>query len=243
MEREEILERYKMAASARGRTIGKSQFFKDAGVKESEWMRYWPRISEMQKEAGFEPNDFQDAIPEEQILEAWAKILETLGKFPTHAELRIAIRNSIALPADNTLRRIGTNAKIAEKVIAHLSAKNTNPAAIKICELFLANNSAITTSDATLTNKVLSTGYVYLLRLSGSKYKIGKTGNLDRRLDQHRRLLPDLKYTWKIETDDPSGIEAYWKRRFADKLEPKTEETFNLSADDVASFKRWIRIV
>ena len=51
-------------------------------------------------------------------------------------------------------------------------------------------------------------------------------------------FLPDLIHS--IKTNDPSGIEAYWHKRFEAKR--MQGEWFNLSSADIKAFKRWRRI-
>ena len=81
---------------------------------------------------------------------------------------------------------------------------------------------------------VVACGYVYLLR-SGTHYKIGKTRDLESRIDQIRLQLPwPVEVVHKIETDDPDGIETYWHKRFSEKRE--NGEWFDLTSDDVAVF-------
>lgn len=79
-------------------------------------------------------------------------------------------------------------------------------------------------------------GYVYLAK-TGRYYKIGYTNCVVRRLKEIKLELPEkLQEIHHIRTDDPSGIEAYWKNRFKSKI--TNGEWFKLDADDVRAFRR-----
>ena len=72
---------------------------------------------------------------------------------------------------------------------------------------------------------------------SGRFFKIGKTNSAGRREYELKIQLPERAATiHTIRTDDPDGIEAYWHTRF--DVKRKNGEWFELSAADVAAFKR-----
>lgn len=72
---------------------------------------------------------------------------------------------------------------------------------------------------------------------SGRFHKIGKSNSAGRREYELAIQLPEeAKRIHEIRTDDPSGIEAYWHKRFAAKR--KNGEWFELDAKDITAFKR-----
>jgi hypothetical protein len=82
---------------------------------------------------------------------------------------------------------------------------------------------------------------VYLFK-SGRYYKIGKTNDTVRRGKEIRVQLPErTDLIHAIKTDDPSGVEAYWHKRFESKR--KQGEWFDLRPSDIKAFKRWRKIV
>jgi hypothetical protein len=91
--REEILEKYESCAKQLGRAPGLGALEKMVGIKKSEIDYYWPRLAALAREAGLPPNFLATAIPEDQLLEAYARICLQLKKVPTKTEFRIAIRD------------------------------------------------------------------------------------------------------------------------------------------------------
>jgi hypothetical protein len=72
---------------------------------------------------------------------------------------------------------------------------------------------------------------------SWRNYKIGRTNALGRREYELGIQLPDKVMTiHTIKTDDPTGIEAYWHKRFEGRR--KNGEWFELSTEDVKAFRR-----
>jgi hypothetical protein len=227
--REQILSEIRRLAGANGgKPPGSRLFEAQSGIRESAWRGvYWARWGDAVAEAGLQPNARQGKLDEQYFMAKFVEACRHFKKLPTAMELRMYGRTNKDFPDLTTFtRRYGSLNKVPDQfaqwakdkgeyhdVVAMLGDRSLREAQGKARE-----------------------GLVYLIR-SGPHYKIGRSDELERRVKQIRVALPEAAtLVHSIRTDDPTGIEAYWHRRFADRR--ANGEWFKLSNADVAAFKR-----
>ena len=239
--KEHILNEIKRIAAERvGKPPGEMIFERIAGIKKCEWYPHlWLRWGDALCEAGFAPNSFQERFNDEVILQSYISITQELGRFPVTGELRRKAREDDTFPAHTVFNRFGGKDKLISRLLSFCDGKAELDGIVALCNAHLKSTSSAASMTASKTN--ISVGFVYLMK-SGRHYKIGRTNSLLRRSGELRIQIPVPPTTiHTIETDDPSGVEAYWHRRFSDKR--GEGEWFELSPEDVAAFKRWKRLV
>jgi len=229
----------KTAKENGGKPLGIGRFEKETGIKTYEWKKYWARIGDAQREAGLMPNELQGAYTEEFILEKVIIVMRKLGKFPTYDELALEKNNDAEFPTRNVFINFGSKLKLAEKLIEYCKDNTDYEDVIKLCEPILEKLNERESVDDSNSNQLI--GAVYLFK-HGKYYKIGKTNDTVRRGNELKIQLPEnLDLIHEIKTDDTSGIEAYWHRRFEAKR--MNGEWFDLNSTDIKAFKRWRKIV
>jgi hypothetical protein len=217
-----------------GVALGKDRFFQATGIKEADWDgRYWSRWGDALREAGYEANTLQEGFADEFLLEKVAALIRELGRFPVRSELRLARRRDSSFPSHNAFNRFGAKAKFVARVREYCRTRPGFSDVDALCPLPAALPKQ---SEDGERERDEVFGFVYLLR-GGKHYKIGKTNAAGRRERELAIQLPEKAQTVHvIRTDDPTGIEAYWHRRFEAKR--KHGEWFELDASDVRAFKR-----
>lgn len=244
MKKEHILSEIRRTAAANGGTaLGQERFTAETEIKKSDWYgKHWVRWSDAVKEAGLAPNRFIEAFSDDHLLAKFAAFAKELGHFPVGGEVKMKAREDKSFPSHTTFGRFGGKQAIATRVREWCLAHGDDETA-SLCSAALSAPGADTDEgEAHLSSSSNAVGYVYMVQHgSRREYKIGRTNNSLRREGELRTELPEkLEPIHKIETDDPTGIESYWHRRFADKR--KNGEWFSLAAEDVRAFKRWRRI-
>lgn len=224
------------AAENGGKPLGRQAFYRETGVSERDWYgKYWARWGDALQEAGFSPNTLQGAFPVDELLGKLASLVEELGHFPVQGELLLKSRSDPTFPNPKTFARLGPRRQVAERLIEYCRRVRGLDHIVAACEARV--RSLEQNGEPELEHdRAEQIGYVYMIR-SGRHYKIGKTNAAGRRERELAIQLPERTTTVHvIRTDDPTGIEAYWHRRFEAKR--KHGEWFELSAADVLAFKR-----
>jgi hypothetical protein len=229
-----ILDEIKRTAHANGGApLGRDRFEEETGIAESAWRgKFWARWGDAQKEAGFDPNLPPAAHEKIFLVERLAALAVQLKRFPTQAEVKLARRADPTFPSHNTFSKLG-NVEQRIDLVRKLASEH---AEFREALDYLPAPEAEPDDSAANAQSGRGDGSVYMLKL-GKHYKIGKSFSVPRR---HREITielpekPDVVHV--ITTDDPSGIEAYWHKRFADKR--TNGEWFALAREEIGAFRR-----
>lgn len=240
--KQHILNEIKRTAEENGgKPLGRERFFTITGIKQADWhgkpWNNWNGWGDAQKEAGYSPNQLQEAFDQNLLIEKLIKFIRTLERFPVEPELKRESARNPDFPSHKTFTaRLGNKKQKLEKII-DFCRKNPNEYQdiLNICENLIPV-SAFNKDDFSESVEAENHGFVYLMK-SGKYYKIGCTNALDRRQYEIGMQLPEkIEPIHSIRTDDPSGIEAYWHTRFKDKR--LNGEWFDLASADVRIFKK-----
>ncbi len=231
--REHILAEIRRLAASTGKVPGKLVFARETGIREHQWSGVlWARWSDALAAAGFEKNCLQGRFATEDVLLKIVEACRYYGRVPSSSELKLYRVENPSFPSHNTVTNHFPTKALLLKALVQYSNKacEYSDIASMLPELTDFGQGRLSIS------KKKEEGSVYLLR-SGLHYKIGRSDELERRVKEIRIALPEaVTLVHTIRTDDPSGIETYWHRRFADRR--ANGEWFELRPNDVTAFKK-----
>jgi hypothetical protein len=233
--KEQILREIQRTADANdGKPLGRLRFLSETGIKESDWRgRYWARWNDALREAGYGPNKLQEGYEDAELLKRLAQLVRELGRVPVVSEMQLKSRSDPSFPNSKTFERFGSKQQLLARLLVHVQAHAKDQDLIPIIAAAVTPAIGDDVLDKTRETEL---GFVYLLK-SGRHSKIGRSNAAGRRERELAIQLPEkASMIHVIRTDDPAGIEAYWHHRFADRR--KNGEWFELSAADIATFKR-----
>jgi hypothetical protein len=221
-----------LAESNGGKPLGEIAFRRETGIGQHVWFgKYWARWGDALLEAGYEANKMVVAYADDFLYAKLAQVVLYYQKTPVKAELSIYKKNvDPDFPSFNVfIRHFHKVTDMWANLYDWASKDGEYSEVIKY----------LPSKRIELSNIVISRmkdDYVYLFKC-GNFYKIGRTGNVDRRYQEIKTQMPSrMEEIHRILTDDSIGIESYWHKRFDGKR--RNGEWFELNAQDVAAFRR-----
>jgi len=236
--KEEILNEMKRTAEENGgKPLGRQRFSDETGIGSYDWGQYWAKYGDLVIEAGLTPNLPWTKYPKGVLEEKMVLLIRKLGKLPTLNEMRVEQTNNPDFPYRAIKRR---KLNFVRDLVRYCEKKPGHDDILEICQPILEKLDEKEKDD--VTNKSSSSvGEVYLYK-RGKYYKLGRSTDPVRRGKEIKLESPEpLILIHSFKTDDPSGVEAYWKNKFKDKRYKKTE-FFILNSQDIKAFKRWKKI-
>ena len=239
MDKGEVIAEIRRLAEANGEPPGIRRFCVETGIREHEIVgRLWPRWGDALRDAGVPTNALNAPMDEDLLLGSYVALTRKLGWLPTSKDVRIEAAATPGFPHMTTFtRRYGNTVQVRERVRSWCEENPGNEDVLALCP---PAPTEVSGDESDEPSPAVTVGYVYLLK-SGRHYKIGRSNDAGRRGYEIRLQQPEpVVEVWKIKTDDPEGVEAYWHRRFA--AQRQGGEWFALRKSEVDAFKRWRRI-
>src|SRR5579863_7589025 len=118
MEKQHIIEEIIRTAKENGGSpLGQARFSSETGIAKSDWFgKHWARWGDTVREAGYSANQMVEAYDREFLLEALARLILDLGRFPASGDLRLKARCDPKFPAHTTFDRLGTRKQVTAMV-------------------------------------------------------------------------------------------------------------------------------
>ena len=196
--------------------------------------RLWRTWRAFQQEVGVQPNSKVQRLPDDQVLTGLAALARKLSKVPSDDDLMYERKRNPSAPSQSAVRRRARNLAERSRVLREFCS--SRPDFADVLALLTDGSTDFGPAPAS-SGAVPMIAYVYLQK-SGRRFKIGRTRAPKRRLGEVQLMVPDVvSLLHVIETDDPGGVETYWKKRFETKH--LRGEWYALTPEDVASFRRW----
>jgi len=232
MERDYVIVEIRRVAEEIGKSPGIVAFQKLSGIPKKDILgKLWARWSDALADAGLSANSFgSKRYDDGEVLNAISQVAFEINRWPSPNDLRMYAHANDGFMSETTIRNHFPKRSQLVEAMRKLAVDNDPTGQI------LGWLPEPTVSLESIQKSNESAGYVYLMS-SGDFYKIGRSNEIERRVKQISVALPNrinLEHT--IATDDPSGIEAYWHRRFAEKR--ANGEWFKLTKSDVLAFKK-----
>lgn len=240
MDREDILDAMRRTAEENGgKPLGMARFERAAGVRQQDWLPYWSRFGDLQRDAGLEPNRLNRAYDDTFLIEHLVALARENGRLPTSREIVTKHHADPSFPDATVYQRRWKHAALIQAVRDYCAGRPDCADIVAMVEP-LAQQRPSQAGEPTL-GMGGSYGFVYLVQAHRGEFKIGRTNLVDRRLSELGvTSAVEQQLVHEIKTDDPAGVEAYWHRRFEAKR--MRGEWFKLDAADVRAFKRWRRL-
>ncbi len=231
---EQIVAAYlKLVQAHGGRVIGQGPFMRKTGIPAVYWRgRYWRSWSAFQAELGFEPNLRFTKIPLETLLRRFAELARDLGKLPTQLDIEARRKQDRSFPSSNPFGLVRRD----DFLISLEEWCGGKPEFAPVMQLLRRRRERITSRRR--DNSRRFRGIVYIERQGEEfTYTIRSARLTGKRLRQESARLGCLPSTVHvIDTDDPPGIERYWRERFKSRLLPG--DIYRLFPEDLIAF-RW----